>query len=46
MAVRDLSAAEKLLRDNGVPAVRTGPEEMFVPAGAALGVAIIFRQDG
>ncbi|MGV9598919.1 VOC family protein [Streptosporangium sandarakinum] len=46
VAVRDLSATEKLLRDGDVPVIRTGPEEMFVPAGAALGVAIVFRQDG
>ncbi|MFF0246886.1 VOC family protein [Streptosporangium sandarakinum] len=46
VAVRDFSATEELLRDNDVPVIRTGPEEMFVPAGAALGVAIVFRQDG
>lgn len=46
VAVRDLSATEELLRGNDVPTVRTGPEEMFVPAGAALGAAIVFRQDG
>ncbi|WP_431924824.1 VOC family protein [Nonomuraea jabiensis] len=46
VAVRDLPAAEKLLRDNDVPVIRTGPEELFVPSSAALGVAIIFRQDG
>lgn len=46
VAVRDLEAAGKLLRGNGVPVVRTGPAELFVPAAAALGVAIVFRQDG
>ncbi|MDP9868591.1 MULTISPECIES: VOC family protein [Streptosporangium] len=46
VAVRDLSATEKLLRSNGIPVTRTGPEEMSVPTSAALGVAIIFRQDG
>ncbi|MDF5757398.1 VOC family protein [Spongiactinospora sp. TRM90649] len=46
IAVRDLSVTEKLLRDNDVPVIRTGPEEMFVPTGSALGVAIIFRQEG
>ncbi|MFI0420767.1 VOC family protein [Spongiactinospora sp. 9N601] len=46
VSVRDLSATEKLLRGNDVPVTRTGPGEMFVPAGAGLGVAIIFRQDG
>ncbi|MEW9552619.1 VOC family protein [Nonomuraea sp. NPDC050783] len=45
VAVRDLPIAEELLRDNGVPVVRTGPEDVFVPADAALGVAIIFRQE-
>ncbi|GAA2416193.1 VOC family protein [Nonomuraea africana] len=46
VSVRDIAATERLLRDNDVPVTRTGPEEMFVPADAALGVAIIFRQDG
>ncbi|MEU1736920.1 VOC family protein [Streptosporangium sp. NPDC020145] len=46
VAVRDLSVTEELLCDNDIPVVRTGPEEMFVPADAALGVAIVFRQDG
>lgn len=45
VSVRDLAATERLLRDNDVPVTRTGPEEMFVPADAALGAAIIFRQD-
>ncbi|MER7498593.1 VOC family protein [Nonomuraea pusilla] len=45
VAVRDLAATEELLRGNGVPTVRTGPDELFVPARAALGAAIIFRQD-
>lgn len=46
VSVRDIAATERLLRDNDVPVTRTGPEEMFVSANAALGVAIIFRQDG
>ncbi|MFB9964479.1 hypothetical protein [Sinosporangium siamense] len=46
VAVRDLSITERLLRDNDVPVVRTGPAEVFVPGAAARGVAIIFRQDG
>ncbi|TDC07236.1 VOC family protein [Nonomuraea longispora] len=46
VSVRDLAAAERLLLDNDVPITRTGPQEMFVPGDAALGVAIIFRQDG
>ncbi|RBQ16670.1 VOC family protein [Spongiactinospora rosea] len=46
VSVRDLSATEALLRGNDVPVTRTGPAESFVPADAALGAAIIFRQDG
>jgi len=45
VSVGDIAATERLLRDNDVPITRTGPGEMFVPADAALGVAIIFRQD-
>ncbi|MBP2335852.1 hypothetical protein JOF41_002030 [Saccharothrix coeruleofusca] len=44
VAVRDLAATERLLRGNGVPATRTGPEEVLVPSSAALGVSIAFRQ--
>ncbi|MEU8400048.1 VOC family protein [Nonomuraea sp. NPDC048892] len=46
VTVRDVAAAERLLLDNGVPVARTAGGEVFVPAGAALGVAIIFRQEG
>ncbi|MEV5891369.1 VOC family protein [Nonomuraea fuscirosea] len=46
VTVRDVAAAERLLLDNGVPTVRTADGEVFVPARAALGVAIIFRQEG
>ncbi|WP_329519131.1 VOC family protein [Spirillospora sp. NBC_01491] len=45
VSVRDLAATERTLRDNGVPIIGTRPGEMFVPADAALGAAIIFRQD-
>ncbi|GAA3138720.1 VOC family protein [Planomonospora alba] len=46
VSVLDLTATERLLRGNGIPVTRTGPGEVFVPAGSALGVAIVFRQDG
>ncbi|MGW4799891.1 VOC family protein, partial [Nonomuraea sp. NPDC004297] len=46
VSVRDLAATERLLSGNGVPVTRTGPGELFVPASAALGTAIVFRQDG
>ncbi|MFC5817311.1 VOC family protein [Nonomuraea harbinensis] len=46
VSVRDLDATERLLRGNGVPVVGSGPGEVFVPADAALGVAVVFRQDG
>ncbi|MFG3438254.1 VOC family protein [Nonomuraea sp. NPDC047897] len=45
VSVRDLAATERLLRGNDVPVTRTGPGRLFVPAAAALGTAIIFRQD-
>ncbi|MBN6054897.1 VOC family protein [Nonomuraea sp. RK-328] len=44
VSVRDITLTERLLRANDVPFTRTGPAEMFVPADAALGTAIIFRQ--
>ncbi|GAA1630935.1 VOC family protein [Nonomuraea maheshkhaliensis] len=46
VTVRDVAAAERLLLGNGVPVARTAGGEVFVPARAALGVAIIFRQEG
>ncbi|WP_245899885.1 VOC family protein [Nonomuraea indica] len=45
VSVRDVGGTERLLRDNDVPIARTGSGELFVPADAALGTAIIFRQD-
>ncbi|MEU8250775.1 VOC family protein [Nonomuraea sp. NPDC048916] len=45
VSVRDIAATERLLRDNDIPVTRTGPGEMVVPGHAALGAAIIFRQD-
>lgn len=46
VSVRDITATERLLRGNDVPVARIGPRELFVPAEAALGVSIVFRQDG
>ncbi|MEV4896282.1 VOC family protein, partial [Nonomuraea sp. NPDC055795] len=45
VSVRDLPATERFLRGNGVPLATTGSGEIFVPAEAALGAAIIFRQE-
>jgi hypothetical protein len=45
VSVRDAAATERFLRGNDIPVARTGRGEMFVPADAALGAAIIFRQD-
>ncbi|MFI6741006.1 VOC family protein [Nonomuraea sp. NPDC050451] len=45
VSVRDIAVTRRLLRANDIPVTRTGPGEMFVPASAALGAAIIFRQD-
>ncbi|WP_043626758.1 VOC family protein [Nonomuraea candida] len=45
VSVRDLATTERHLRANDLPVTRTVPEELFVPADAALGAAIIFRQD-
>lgn len=46
VTVRDVAATERLLLGNGVPVARTTDGEAFVPAGAALGTAIVFRQEG
>ncbi|GAA0923123.1 VOC family protein [Nonomuraea longicatena] len=46
VSVRDLAATERFLRAGDVPLTRTGPEELLVPASAALGTAIVFRQEG
>jgi Glyoxalase-like domain len=44
VAVRDLAATRRLLEGNGLT-VREAPSgEIFVPAEAALGAAVIFRQ--
>ncbi|MFI6532408.1 VOC family protein [Nonomuraea sp. NPDC050547] len=45
VSVRDLAATERFLRGNDVPLATTGTGEIFVPAEAALGAAIIFRQE-
>ncbi|MFI9556666.1 VOC family protein [Nonomuraea endophytica] len=45
VSVRDLAATERFLSGNGVPIGKTGSGEIFVPAEAALGTAIIFRQE-
>ncbi|MFB9629538.1 hypothetical protein [Nonomuraea helvata] len=45
MSVRGIAITQRFLRANDIPVTRTGPGEMFVPASAALGTAIIFRQD-
>ncbi|NDU71757.1 VOC family protein [Actinomadura sp. DSM 109109] len=44
VSVRDIAATRRLLHDNDVQVNRTGRGEIFVPARAALGAAIIFRQ--
>lgn len=46
VAVRDVAATERLLRDRGISMGRTRTGEIFVPAEAAFGAAIIFRQSG
>ncbi|NRQ35913.1 VOC family protein [Nonomuraea sp. NN258] len=42
--VRDLEVAERFLRARGVPLTQTPSGDLFVPAAAAHGVAIAFRQ--
>jgi hypothetical protein len=44
VTVRDLPAAERMLRGNGVPLGRTASGDPFVPSAEALGVAIILSQ--
>ena len=44
VTVRDIAATEHLLRKNGIPVRESASRDIFVPASAALGVAIIFRQ--
>ncbi|MEV4006172.1 VOC family protein [Actinomadura sp. NPDC049753] len=45
VSVRDIAVTRRILDDNGVRVARTGRDEIFVPADAALGTAIIFRQE-
>lgn len=45
VTVRDLPAAERMLRGNGVPLGRTASGDPFVPSAEALGVAIILSAD-
>ncbi|XXY51390.1 VOC family protein [Sorangium sp. So ce269] len=44
VAVRDLGAARRLLEENGFALRRSAAGDLFVPAAAALGTAIVFRQ--
>lgn len=46
VAVRDISAARKYIESNGFPVVETFVGDIFVPAFAALGTAIVFKQAG
>ncbi|MGI5288089.1 VOC family protein [Nonomuraea polychroma] len=46
VAVRDVAATSRFLREAGVPVRESSAGEVFVPAREALGVAIIFRQAG
>ncbi|MBQ0854716.1 VOC family protein [Streptomyces sp. BH-SS-21] len=43
VAVQDLALASDLLRRNGLPVHETPSGDMFVPAEAALGTAVVFR---
>ena len=44
VAVRDLGSTRRLLESNGVIVLDTPTGDIFVPAKAALGAAVIFRQ--
>ncbi|WP_438022150.1 VOC family protein [Sorangium sp. So ce233] len=44
VAVRDIDVARKLLEENGFPLKRSASGDLFVPAAAALGAAILFRE--
>lgn len=44
--VRDLAMTGRFLRDGDVPVRTTPAGEIFVPARAALGTAVVFRQAG
>ncbi|WP_437992920.1 VOC family protein [Sorangium sp. So ce145] len=46
VAVRDVGAARKLLEENGFPLRESASGDIFVPASAALGTAVIFRSAG
>jgi catechol 2,3-dioxygenase-like lactoylglutathione lyase family enzyme len=43
VAVRDIGATEKLLQQNGFPLKKSAAGDLFVPAAAALGAAVLFR---
>jgi len=42
--VRDISDTRKYIEGNGFPVIETAEGDIFVPALAALGTAIVFRQ--
>ena len=42
--VRDISDTRKYIEGNGFPVIETAEGDIFVPAFAALGTAIVFRQ--
>jgi hypothetical protein len=44
VAVRDAVAIEDLLRASGFSPAKSRAGDLFVPADAALGAAVIFRQ--
>ncbi|WP_251144946.1 VOC family protein [Streptomyces sp. McG3] len=44
VSVLDIARVRALLAENGLPSRETGRGELFVPAGAALGAALIFRE--
>lgn len=44
VAVRDVGAARRLLEESGFPLRESASGDLFVPAAAALGAAILFRK--
>lgn len=46
VAVRDVGVARTLLEENGLPTKMSASGDLFVPAAAALGAAVIFRKAG
>ncbi len=44
VAVRDAAATDDLLRANGFSPAKSAADDLFVPADAALGAAVIFQQ--